>query len=96
MRHTFEVRWRPNDQSVGRDFDDHGQGFLTTCVEEHLWYLVPGAHYQRWKDRGVHPDPYVYEAMSATSDHITLGVRKMGQSRQAIRAMAAHTHTVTQ
>jgi putative membrane-bound dehydrogenase-like protein len=69
-RHTFEVVADGTINPWGLDFDDHGQGFLTTSVVEHLWHLVPGAHYERWKDRGVHPDPYVYEAMSATSDHL--------------------------
>ena len=69
-RHTFEVVADGTINPWGLDFDDHGQGFLTTSVVEHLWHLVPGAHYERWKDRGIHPDPYVYEAMSATSDHL--------------------------
>jgi putative membrane-bound dehydrogenase-like protein len=69
-RHEFEVVADGTINPWGLDFDDHGQGFLTTSVVEHLWHLVPGAHYERWKDRGVHFDPYVYEAMSATSDHL--------------------------
>lgn len=69
-RHMFEVVADGTINPWGLDFDDHGQGFLTTSVVEHLWHLVPGAHYERWKDRGVHPDPYVYETMSATSDHL--------------------------
>ena len=69
-RNTFEVVADGTINPWGLDFDDHGQGFLTTSVVEHLWHLVPGAHYERWKNRGVHPDPYVYEAMSATSDHL--------------------------
>jgi len=72
-RHEFEVVADGTINPWGLDFDDHGQGFLTTSVVEHLWHLVPGAHYERWKDRGVHPDPYVYEAMSATSDHLHWG-----------------------
>nr|WP_161501512.1 PVC-type heme-binding CxxCH protein [Rhodopirellula sp. SM50] len=68
--HQFEIVADGTINPWGLDFDDHGQGFLTTSVVEHLWHLVPGAHYQRWKDRGVHPNPHVYEAMSATSDHL--------------------------
>ncbi|NQV24239.1 MAG: c-type cytochrome [Rhodopirellula sp.] len=69
-RHVFEVVADGTINPWGLDFDDHGQGFLTTSVVEHLWHLVPGAHYERWKNRGVHPNPYVYETMSATSDHL--------------------------
>jgi putative membrane-bound dehydrogenase-like protein len=67
---TFEVVADGTINPWGLDFDDHGHGFLTTSVVDHLWHLVPGAHYERWKDRGVHPDPRVYEAMTATSDHL--------------------------
>jgi len=69
-RRVFEVVADGTINPWGLDFDDHGQGFLTTSVVEHLWHLVPGAHYERWKNRGVQPSPYVYEAMSATSDHL--------------------------
>jgi putative membrane-bound dehydrogenase-like protein len=69
-QHTFEVVADGTINPWGLDFDDHGEGFFTTSVVDHLWHLVSGAHYQRWKDRGVHPDPKVYEAMSATNDHL--------------------------
>ncbi|PHS03118.1 MAG: dehydrogenase [Blastopirellula sp.] len=69
-RHVFEVVADGTINPWGLDFDEHGQGFLTTSVVEHLWHLVPGAHYERWKDRGTHPDPYAYELMSATCDHL--------------------------
>ena len=73
IRHTFEVVADGTINPWGLDFDDHGHGFLTTSVVEHLWHLVPGARYERWKNRGVHPDPFVYEAMTATSDHLHWG-----------------------
>jgi len=72
-RHEFEVVADGTINPWGLDFDDHGHGFLTTSVVEHLWHLVPGAHYERWKNRGAHPDPFVYEAMTATSDHLHWG-----------------------
>ena len=70
VRHVFELVADGTINPWGLDFDDHGQAFLTTNVVDHLWHLVPGAHYQRWQDRKVHPDPHVYETMSATSDHV--------------------------
>ncbi|MEE3370814.1 MAG: PVC-type heme-binding CxxCH protein [Planctomycetota bacterium] len=70
VRHLFEVVADGTINPWGLDFDEHGQGFLTTNVVDHLWHLVPGAHYRRWQDREVHPDPHVYETMSATSDHV--------------------------
>lgn len=72
-RQVFEVVADGTINPWGIDFDDHGHGFFTTSVVEHLWHLVPGAHYERWKNRGVHPEPFVYEAMTATSDHLHWG-----------------------
>ena len=70
VRGVFEVVADGTINPWGLDFDQHGQAFLTTNVVDHLWHLVPGAHYRRWQDREVHPDPHVYETMSATSDHV--------------------------
>ncbi|WP_197167658.1 PVC-type heme-binding CxxCH protein [Neorhodopirellula pilleata] len=70
IEHQFEVVADGTINPWGLDFDEHGEGFLTTSVVDHLWHLIPGAHYERWKDRGTHPDPYAYELMSATCDHL--------------------------
>ncbi len=72
-QHVFEIVADGTINPWGLDFDDHGQGFLTTSVVDHLWHLVPGAHYERWKGRGVHPEPSVYEAMTSTNDHLHWG-----------------------
>ncbi len=53
----------------GLDFDDHGQGFLSTSVIEHLWHLAPGARYDRGPGRAAHPNPHSYELMETTVDH---------------------------
>jgi putative heme-binding domain-containing protein len=55
------------------DFDDHGQAFASTSVVDHFWHVIPGARWERWKDRGGHPDPYSYELMSSASDHLHWG-----------------------
>jgi hypothetical protein len=46
-----------------------GEAFFTSSVVDHLWHLVPGAHYQRRIGRDVHPKPHVYQLMPPTSDH---------------------------
>ena len=72
-RSTFEVVADGTINPWGLDFDEHGQGFVSTSVVEHLWHLTPGARFSRWKDRGAHPDPYAYEMMDSTSDHLHWG-----------------------
>lgn len=72
-RHLFEVVADGAINPWGLDFDAHGQAFMSTSVVDHLWHVVPGARFERWKDRGGHPDPYVYELMTPTSDHLHWG-----------------------
>ena len=51
-------RYHPQTQKVepvaygttnpwGLDFDDYGEAFITNCVIQHLWHVVPGGHYRR-------------------------------------------------
>lgn len=72
-RRVFEVVADGTINPWGLDFDDHGQGFASTSVVDHFWHVIPGARWERWKDRGGHPDPYSYELMSPTSDHLHWG-----------------------
>lgn len=72
-RHTFEVVADGTINPWGLDFDDHGQAFASTSVVDHFWHVIPGARWERWKDRGGHPDPYSYELMSPTNDHLHWG-----------------------
>ena len=70
IRRVFEVVADGTINPWGLDFDDYGQGFASTSVVDHFWHVVPGARWERWKDRGGHPDPYSYELMSPASDHL--------------------------
>ncbi|MBL9212017.1 MAG: c-type cytochrome [Opitutaceae bacterium] len=72
-RQAFEVVADGTINPWGLDFDAHGQAFMSTSVVDHLWHVVPGARFERWKDRGGHPDPYSYELMTSTSDHLHWG-----------------------
>lgn len=71
--HRFEVVADGTINPWGLDFDDYGQAFMSTSVIDHLWHVVPGARFERWKGRGGHPDPHTYELMTATSDHLHWG-----------------------
>jgi len=71
--HRFEVVADGTINPWGLDFDDYGQAFASTSVVDHFWHVVPGARWERWKDRGGHPDPYTYELMGPTNDHLHWG-----------------------
>jgi putative membrane-bound dehydrogenase-like protein len=65
----------------GLDFDDHGQAFFTNSVTGHLWHVVPGAHYERM--HGQDYNPYLYELIGSTSDHLHWGGGHWTESRDA-------------
>ena len=51
----------------GLDYDDHGQWFFTNNVINHLWHVVPGAHYKRMF--GDDFNPHLYQLIEKTADH---------------------------
>ena len=71
---TFEVVTHGTTNPWGLDYNDHGQWFFTNNVINHLWHLIPGAHYQRMFGDDFNPN--LYELISPTADHFhwdTLG-----------------------
>lgn len=74
QRHTFEVVTNGTTNPWGLDYDDHGQWFFTNNVINHLWHVIPGAHYERMF--GDDFNPYLYQLIPPTADHFhwdTLG-----------------------
>ncbi|HKD35764.1 MAG TPA: PVC-type heme-binding CxxCH protein, partial [Pirellulales bacterium] len=70
-KHVFESVARGTVNPWGLDFDDYGQAFITNCVLAHLWHVVPGARFKR--SHGVDDNPYSFELLDATSDHLHWG-----------------------
>ena len=52
---VFEVVAHGTTNPWGLDFDDYGEVFITNCVIEHLFHVVPGAHYQRMYGQDFNP-----------------------------------------
>ncbi|OWK40573.1 PVC-type heme-binding CxxCH protein [Fimbriiglobus ruber] len=65
---TFEVYAWGTTNPWGMDWDDYGQMFMTNCVIEHLWHVVPGAHFKRMY--GQDPNPNTFGLMGPCCDHI--------------------------
>ncbi len=64
---TFELYASGTTNPFGLDWDEYGQMFITNCVIDHLWHVVPGAHFTRMY--GEDPNPYTFGAMGPCSDH---------------------------
>jgi putative membrane-bound dehydrogenase-like protein len=67
QQHVFQVITNGTTNPWGLDYDDHGQWFFTNNVVNHLWHVVPGAHYERM--HGDDFNPHLYGLITPTADH---------------------------
>ena len=67
-REVFEVVAHGTTNPWGLDFDQYGQTFITNCVIQHLWHVVPGARFQRMFGEDFNPNSY--SLMGSCADHI--------------------------
>jgi putative membrane-bound dehydrogenase-like protein len=67
----FEAVAHGTTNPWGLDFDEYGEMFITNCVIDHLWHVVPGGHYQRMYGEDL--NPHVYKLMPSICDHIHWG-----------------------
>ena len=91
-KHVFESVARGTVNPWVLDFDDYGQAFITNCVLGHLWHVIPGARFKR--SHGVDDNPYSFELLDATSDHLHWGGGDWTSSRggQGIHSEAGGGH----
>ena len=65
---TFEVFADGTTNPWGVDFDDFGQCFVSNCVNPHLFHVIPGGHYEPWRNRPS--SQYAYERLPTIADHL--------------------------
>jgi putative membrane-bound dehydrogenase-like protein len=91
---TVEVVCHGTTNPWGLDFNEYGDGFFVNCVIGHLWHMIPGAHYERMY--GLDYNPYTYELLGATSDHLHWGGGHWTDSRNGVgihdAAGGGHAH----
>jgi putative membrane-bound dehydrogenase-like protein len=68
VKKHFEVVANGTTNPWGLDFDDYGEMFITNCVIEHLFHVVPGAHFKRMY--GEDFNPHLYGLLSGCADHL--------------------------
>jgi putative membrane-bound dehydrogenase-like protein len=67
-RKVFEAYAHGTTNPWGLDWDDYGELFITNCVIDHLWHVVPGGHYERM--HGQDFNPHAYALMKGCCDHL--------------------------
>ena len=68
VRQEFEVVAHGTTNPWGLAFDDRGEGFLTNCVIEHVFHVVPGSRFKRMFGQDF--NPMTFELMQTCADHI--------------------------
>jgi putative membrane-bound dehydrogenase-like protein len=64
----FEAVAHGTTNPWGLDFDEYGEMFITNCVIEHLFHVVPGGHYKRMYGQDI--NPHSYGLLDGCADHI--------------------------
>ncbi len=95
VRGTFEAVAHGTTNPWGIDFDDHGRMFITNCVIQHIWHVVPGAHFERMFGQDF--NPHLYRLLSSGADHIHWAGGPWQESRSGLGAHGAagggHAHS---
>lgn len=52
----------------GIDWDEHGEAFMTNCVNPHLYHAIQGAHYEPWRGRAS--SQHAYRRIETIADHL--------------------------
>jgi putative membrane-bound dehydrogenase-like protein len=94
----FEVVCQGTTNPWGNDWDENGQHFFINTVIGHLWHVIPGAYYK--KMYGEHPNPYLYELIDQTADHVHWDtretwsdIRELGVTATTSERGGGHAHS---
>lgn len=63
----FEVVAHGTTNPWGLDWDQYGELFITNCVIDHVWHVIPGGHYERMYGQDF--NPHLYKLMPSIADH---------------------------
>jgi putative membrane-bound dehydrogenase-like protein len=66
-RKVFEAYAHGTTNPWGLDWDDFGELFITNCVIDHIWHVVPNGHYERMYGQDFNPNAYAL--MKGCCDH---------------------------
>jgi putative membrane-bound dehydrogenase-like protein len=67
-KRIFEVFAHGTTNPWGLDFDEYGEAFITNCVIEHLFHVVPGSRFKRMYGNDF--NKHAYGLMQTCADHI--------------------------
>ena len=96
-RHVWEPFADGTTNPWGIDWNDVGEAFICNCVNPHLFHVVPGAHYEPWRNRKS--SQFAYERVPTIADHLhyvgLANVRDGIGTEQEADAGGGHAHCGT-
>ena len=94
VRHVWEPYADGTTNPWGIDWNENGDAFVCNCVNPHLFHVIPGAHYEPWRNRKS--SQYAYERIDTIADHLhfvgTGNVRDGLGSAAEDQAGGGHAH----
>jgi putative membrane-bound dehydrogenase-like protein len=97
VRHVWEAYADGTTNPWGIDWDDFGEAFVCNCVNPHLFHVIPGAHYEPWRNR--ESSRYAYQRIDTIADHLhfvgTDNVREGLGSTEEDAVGGGHAHCGT-
>ena len=90
-RAEFEVVCWGGTNPWGLDYDQYGNWFMTNCVIDHVFQVVPNAHYIRMF--GSDPNPYIYHPLPGCADHKHWGGGKWTEGGRFDDNLGGHAHS---
>ncbi|MFO0812278.1 MAG: PVC-type heme-binding CxxCH protein [Gemmatales bacterium] len=89
--HHFEVVCWGGTNPWGLDYDQYGTWFMTNCVIDHVFQVVPNAHYIRMF--GSDPNPWIYHPLPGCADHKHWGGGKWTEGGRFDDSLGGHAHS---
>lgn len=68
IRHEWEPYADGTTNPWGIDWNDFGDAFVCNCVNPHLFQVIPGAHYEPWRNR--QSSQHAYQRIDTIADHL--------------------------
>lgn len=68
VRHVWEPYSDGSTNPWGIDWNDYGEAFVCNCVDPHLFHVIPGAHYEPWRNRAS--SEFAYARIPSIADHL--------------------------
>jgi putative membrane-bound dehydrogenase-like protein len=87
----FEVVCWGSTNPWGLDYDQYGNWFMTNCVIDHVFQVVPNAHYIRMF--GNDPNLYIYHPLPGCADHKHWGGGKWTEGGRFDDNLGGHAHS---